>query len=89
LEGLLGTLGNVKSYFKDSSPSDFEVNVGAPTPTPPVPETNNKQSSIPTELYWIGGAVLVLGVGGMIWGAMKNNKAHVAPTVQVTPPIAS
>lgn len=73
IEGATSTIKNVMGYFKDNTPSDYDINMGG-TGEDPKPE--KKIFGLPPMAVYAGGAVLLLaGLYGLS-RFMKNKNAQ-------------
>lgn len=68
MEGITSTIGNIVGFFKDDTPTDYDISMGGGQP-PPQPE----KKGISKEVMIIGGiAVLVIAAYG--FSVMQKNK---------------
>ncbi len=68
VEGITSTLGNIVGFFKDDTPSDYDISMGGGQPAP-----QPEKKGISKEVMIIGGiAVLVIAAYG--FSVMQKNK---------------
>ena len=68
VEGITSTLGNIVGFFKDDTPSDYDISMGGEQPAP-----QPEKKGISKEVMIIGGiAVLVIAAYG--FSVMQKNK---------------
>lgn len=68
VEGITSTFGNIVGFFKDDTPTDYDISMGGGQPAP-----QPEKKGIPKEVIIIGGiAVLVIAAYG--FSVMQKNK---------------
>ena len=68
VEGITSTIGNIVGFFKDDTPTDYDVSMGGGQPAP-----QPEKKGISKEVMIIGGiAVLVIAAYG--FSVMQKNK---------------
>lgn len=80
IEGATSTIKNVMGYFKDNSPSDYDINMGG-SGEDPKPE--KKIFGLPPVAVYAGGAILLLaGLYGLS-RMVKNKNAQAQTQTQI------
>jgi hypothetical protein len=68
VEGITSTIGNIVGFFKDDTPSDYDISMGGGQPAP-----QPEKKGISKEVMIVGGiAVLVIAAYG--FSVMQKNK---------------
>lgn len=74
VEGITSTIGNIVGFFKDDTPSDYDISMGGGQPAP-----QPEKKGISKEVMIIGGiAVLVIAAYGFSV-MQKNKKVQIQP----------
>jgi len=78
VEGAKDTAGNVMQFFKDDSPSDYDISVGGKKDNE---QQDNKILGMPPIAAYSIGGILALTI---IYGAVKGIQLITKPNIQVT-----